>query len=112
MANYYSLIAREVAALDMNTGEARRALYARARVALVELLRDVTPALDKSQVTRERLLLEAAIRKVEGEAARESSARSETARVKAPTFPTWDEPADDPPNPIHELARLVGRPDI
>jgi hypothetical protein len=112
MANYYSLIAREVAALDMNTGETRRALYARARVALFELLRDVTPALDKSQVTRERLLLEAAIRKVEGEAARESSAGSETARVKAPTFPTWDEPADDPPNPIHELARLVGRPDI
>jgi hypothetical protein len=112
MADYYSLIAREVAALDLNTGDARCALYERARAALVELLRDVTPALNESQVTRERTSLEAAIRKIEEEAARESQARSETARVKAPTFPTWDEPADDPPNPIHELARLVGRPDL
>jgi hypothetical protein len=114
MVDYYSLIAREVEALDMSTGEARRALYDRARVELVELLRGVTPALDESQITRERISLEAAIRKMEWQLARESKARSEATRVKAPTFPTWEEPIDDPAksNPIQELARLVGQPDV
>jgi two-component sensor histidine kinase len=34
MADYYLLIARAVAGLNENTGEARRALYGRARAAL------------------------------------------------------------------------------
>ena len=34
MADYYPLIARAVAGLDKNTGDARRALYERARAAL------------------------------------------------------------------------------
>jgi hypothetical protein len=89
MAHYHSLIAREVAALDRNTGPARGALYERARDELVELLRGVTPALDDSQITQERLSLEEAIRKVEGEAALEAKARSKTAvraaRLKAGT---------------------------
>jgi hypothetical protein len=55
MADYHPLIAREVAALDTNTGDARGALYERARATLVELLRGVTPALDESQITGERL---------------------------------------------------------
>jgi len=103
MADYYPLIARAVAGLQKNTGDARRALYERARDALVAQLRSVTPALDESDVTRERLALEEAIRKVEGESARQSTSRSETAgRVKAPEFPRWDapEPAPEPePDP-------------
>jgi hypothetical protein len=97
MADYYPLIARAVAGLDKNTGDARRTLYERARVALVAQLRGVTPTLDESDVTRERLALEEAIRKVEGESARQSTSRSETAaRVKAPEFPRWDEPEAEP----------------
>jgi hypothetical protein len=96
MADYYPLIARAVAGLQKNTGDARRALYERAREALVAQLRGVTPALDESDVTRERLSLEEAIRKVEGESARQSTSRSETARVKAPEFPRWDEPVPEP----------------
>jgi hypothetical protein len=96
MADYYPLIARAVAGLQKNTGDARRALYERAREALVAQLRGVTPALDESDVTRERLALEEAVRKVEGESARQSTSRSETSgRVKAPVFPRWDEP--EPP---------------
>ena len=79
MADYYPLIARAVAGLDKNTGDARRTLYERARAALVAQLRGVTPALDESDVTRERLALEEAIRKVEAESARQSTSRSETA---------------------------------
>jgi hypothetical protein len=97
MADYYPLIARAVAGLDKNTGDARRALYERARAALVAQLRGVTPALDESDVTRERLALEEAVRKVEGESARQSTVRSETTgRVKAPEFPRWDEPEPEP----------------
>jgi hypothetical protein len=103
MADYYPLIARAVAGLDKNTGDARRALYERARAALVAQLRGVTPALDESDVTRERLALEEAIRKVEGESARQSTSRSDTAmRVKAPEFPRWTEPepeSDPEPDP-------------
>jgi hypothetical protein len=103
MADYYPLIARAVAGLQKNTGDARRALYERAREALVAQLRGVTPALDESDVTRERLSLEEAIRKVEGESARQSTSRSETAgRVKAPVFPRWDEPEPAPEEPDPE----------
>jgi hypothetical protein len=72
MADYYPLIAKAVAGLDKSTGEARRALYERARTALVTQLRGVVPALSESDITRERLALEEAIRKVEAEAARKS----------------------------------------
>ena len=68
MADYQPLIARAVNGLDQNTGENRRALYERARGALINQLRSVEPALDESDITRERLALEEAIRKVEAEA--------------------------------------------
>jgi len=68
MADYYPLIARAVAGLDKNTGENRRALYERARAALVNQLRGVDPPLDESDITRERLSLEEAIRRLEAEA--------------------------------------------
>src|SRR5579872_7359883 len=96
MADYYPLIARAVAGLDKNTGDARRALYERARAALVAQLRGVTPALDESDVTRERLALEEAIRKVEGESARQTTVRVDPNRVKAPEFPRWAEPEPAP----------------
>jgi len=70
MADYYPLIARAISGLDKNTGEHRRALYDRARAALVSQLRGVVPTLDETDITRERLALEEAIRKVEAEAAK------------------------------------------
>lgn len=70
MADYQPLIARAVAGLENNTGENRRALYERARSALVNQLRSVEPALDEAEITRERLALEDAIRKVEADSVR------------------------------------------
>src|ERR1700754_921713 len=70
MADYYPLIARAIAGLDPSApGEARRALYERARAALIAQLRSVEPSLSESEITRERLSLEEAVRKVESEAA-------------------------------------------
>ena len=81
MADYYPLIARAVAGLDKNSGDARRTVYERARTALVAQLRGVTPALNESDVTRERLALEEAIRKVEAESARQPASRATRSRV-------------------------------
>jgi len=80
MADYYPLIARAVAGLEKNSGENRRALYERARAALLAQLRGLTPALDESDITRERLALEESIRKVEAESARKFA---ETTRAPA-----------------------------
>ena len=86
MADYYPLISRAVAGLEKNSGENRRALYERERAALLAQLRGVTPALDESDITRERLALEESIRKVEAESARqfvEASRQSPAARIRA-----------------------------
>src|SRR6266404_5380778 len=70
MADYYPLIARAIAGLDPSApGESRRSLYERARAALIAQLRSVQPPLSESEITRERLSLEEAVRKVESEAA-------------------------------------------
>jgi hypothetical protein len=87
MAEYHPLIARAVAGLEHNTGENRRVLYERARAALVNQLRGVTPALDEADITRERLALEEAIRQVESE---------EAARARVP------EPESEPDAPPEE----------
>src|SRR3954470_21513612 len=90
MADYHPLIARAVAGLDKNTGENRRALYERAGVALVAQLRGVAPPLDESEITRERLALEEAIRKVEAEAARQAREMARPNLIKR---------AEPPPRP-------------
>jgi hypothetical protein len=107
MADYHPLIARAVAGLEKNTGEERRALYERARKALVTQLRGVVPALSEADITRERLALEEAIRKVEAEAARqpretarpEPPQRREGGREEAPrsSAPQRDLPQPPPP---------------
>lgn len=72
MADYTPLISRAVGALTENTGEARRAVYDRARAALLAQLRNMTPPLSEEHITRERMALEDAIRKVEAESSSES----------------------------------------
>src|SRR5450759_3010618 len=95
MADYYPLIARAIAGLDPSApGESRRALYERARAALIAQLRSVEPPLSESEITRERLSLEEAVRKVESEAAQRArdATRSGGARAgdafRANTRPT------------------------
>jgi class 3 adenylate cyclase len=68
---YHQLIARAVDELDSNTGEARRALYERARHALLAQLRTDKSVLVLANIAKKRRALEEAISKVEAEAARE-----------------------------------------
>jgi hypothetical protein len=102
MTDYYPLVARAVAGLSTNTGELRRALYERARTALVSQLRNSEPPLSEDDITRERLALEEAIRKVEASAAHrpndllaELEAEAEQARADAAARAA--EPAAEPP---------------
>jgi hypothetical protein len=109
MADYYPLIAKAVSGLDKSTGEARRALYDRARTALLAQLRGVEPALSEPDITRERLALEEAIRKVEAEAAR----RSRGEPLPTRRDPRTEAPADHPeelPNPLPRYDLRASRP--
>src|SRR6202451_3924472 len=96
MADYYPLIARAIAGLDPSApGESRRALYERARTALIQQLRGVQPPLSESEITRERLSLEEAVRKVEAEAAQ----RARDARPGAITRASNPLRRANPPRP-------------
>lgn len=92
MTDYHPLIARAVEGLDRSTGEARRALYERARTALVTQLRSVDPPLSESEITKERLALEDAIRKVEADAARKARAEQ---RAPAAPLPRRERPTTE-----------------
>jgi hypothetical protein len=74
MADYYSIIAKAVDALDGNTKDARRGLYERARAALIAEIRRADPALNQSDILIARMSLEEAIGKVEAEARRDRRA--------------------------------------
>jgi hypothetical protein len=84
MADYHPLITRAVEGLGNNTAEARRTLYERARAALVAQLRGIDPPLSEAEITRERLALEDAIRKVEAESVRKARAEPRPAGPVAP----------------------------
>src|ERR1700761_9217789 len=119
MADYYPLIARAIAGLDPSApGESRRALYERARAALIAQLRGVQPPLSESEITRERLSLEEAVRKVESEAAqraRDASRSSSPDRARAGdafranTRP-GARPSDPPPPPPPASQPATSRP--
>ena len=87
MADYYPLIARAVAGLEQNTGENRRVLYERARTALVSQLRGTVPPLEEGEITRERLALEDAIRRIESESSRRVRADAPIEEEQAPAPP-------------------------
>jgi hypothetical protein len=92
MADYQTLIARAVADLEENTGEARSALYNRALTALFNALRGIVPPLSERYITRERLKLEEAIQRVEAESVRQAEQSEEN-------------------DPSVQLARLIGQPE-
>ena len=115
MADYYPLIARAIAGLDPSApGEQRRALYERARTALISQLRGVQPALSEAEITRERLALEDAVRRVEADAVRRAAAHQAASGGEAPPpeRPAAPPPPAAPPSPSAQpRAPLPGRRD-
>lgn len=105
MADYYPLIAKAVSGLDRSTAETRRALYDRARKALLAQLRGVEPALSETDITRERLALEEAVRKVEADAVQRDGARRARSEPPAPR-PAEYRRRDDAAAPAYADAEL------
>src|SRR6187402_2060185 len=68
MADYKELLRKAISALPENNGAARRAVYEKARAALVGQLRAINPPLAARDITTHRLQLEDCIRQVEQEA--------------------------------------------
>ena len=67
MADFYPILARAVAGLPDPSPEARRAIYDRARTALVTQLRSLDPPLGEAEIMRERLSLDEAVAKIEAD---------------------------------------------
>jgi hypothetical protein len=105
MADYHPLITRAVEGLGNNTAEARRTLYERARAALVAQLRGIDPPLSEAEITRERLALEDAIRKVEAESVR----KARTEPRPAPVAPRAINPVNRPLRAEPKLSELARR---
>jgi hypothetical protein len=106
MADYYPLIAKAVSGLEKSTGETRRALYDRARKALLAQLLGAEPALSEPDIMRERLALEEAIRKVEAEVGfqRGDATRRSRGEPIAPPRPELDPRTEVPAELPHDYA--------
>jgi hypothetical protein len=87
MADYYSIIAKAVEALDPNSGEARRRIYERARGALSGETRSAGLPLNKSDILSAQMSLEEAIARVEIEALRAEETRAAALSVPRPVAP-------------------------
>jgi len=105
MADYKELLRRAVEALPENNGAARRAVYEKARAALVGQLRAINPPLAARDITAHRLQLEDCIRQVEQEASEAVIAGLGSSREEAPPPPpVYFEP------PAKKVPTSVARP--
>ncbi|TCK23169.1 hypothetical protein EV667_3846 [Ancylobacter aquaticus] len=86
MADYYPLIARAIGGLPEKTGEARKAVYERARRALLAQLTAVDPPLSQPDVAREQQALETAISRAEADF---STVAPPPAAAPPPRAPSW-----------------------
>ncbi|GEO17269.1 histidine kinase [Microvirga aerophila] len=95
MADYYPLIARAVEGLSETSPDMRRAVYERARTALMEQLRNLDPPLSEADIRRERQSLDAAISRVEAEYAPEPAASTSPAPADNPVLRERARPPHD-----------------
>ena len=89
MAEYYAVLSKAVAGLEGSSPDARRAVYDKARNALIGQLKAIDPPLPTAEISRQRLELEEAIRRVE----RETAAVAAGAPAKAAASRPAAEPA-------------------
>ncbi|WP_210496809.1 histidine kinase [Microvirga antarctica] len=118
MADYYPLIARAVEGLSDTSPETRRAVYERARTALLGQLRAMEPPLSERDIEIERVSLNEAIERVESDFAAPLSATANLP-VASPAVPrpapvpyeSAVAAASRPPEPdVVERPRVESRP--
>jgi hypothetical protein len=109
MADYHSIIAEAVGALDLNTEKARRRLYERARAALRSKMHSAYPPFHRSEIAAAEMSLEMAIEAVEAEAVLEQNAKLAplaTLSLRASVSVTPSPPANQNGEVRHSLATL------
>lgn len=84
MADYYPVLKRAISAMPPSSGEARRAVYERARSALIRQLNSYNPPLSPTEISDQRMSLEECIRRVEAEVGEASFGLSSTPAVTPP----------------------------
>ncbi|MEA2759689.1 MAG: hypothetical protein QOH65_2302 [Methylobacteriaceae bacterium] len=100
MADYYPLLAKAVAAQAQSDPARRRAIYERARTALLGQLRAIQPPIPEPDVERESQALDDAVNRLE----------SELAQGSPPPAPAFPDPGGSPPLGEPARARLPLRP--
>lgn len=101
MPEYYVVLKKAVAGADSGSADGRRAVYDKARNALISQLKAIDPPLASSEISRQRLELEEAIRRVERETASEArdARRLRPRDAELPPIPTPDMGTSSPPEP-------------
>src|SRR5271168_1205650 len=119
MADYYSLLSRAVSNLPKSSpASARRAIYDRARKALIGQLRSLKPPLPESDIAREENALDVAVKRLEAEFEPAPAASPAPAAPPAPAGPpapaASPAPAAPPAPPTPPPARPVApsRPQV
>jgi hypothetical protein len=83
MAEYYPLLAKAIAGLPNSTPETRRAVYERARKALLAQLQNLQPPLPETDVAHETQALDAAVARIEAELAAPNSSSAAAPRTES-----------------------------
>lgn len=101
MAEYYAVLSKAVAGLEANSADTRRAVYDKARNALIGQLKAIDPPLPTAEISRQRLELEEAIRRVERET---SSTPAGVPAQRAPTRPVAEQAPRQTPQDVFRRA--------
>jgi hypothetical protein len=117
MADFHPILARAIAGLTDKSPEARKAVYDRARAALLTQLRSLEPPLSEADITRERLSLDEAVSRIEAEItladALEPSFPPEPAAEHLSPAPRVPQPPSPrPPAPVEDSRRGDDRPSL
>jgi hypothetical protein len=83
VADYHSIIDKAVSTLDLNTEQARRRLYERARATLHSQMHNVYPPFRRSEIAAEEMSLKMAIEAIEAEAVRKQDRKLAILAVSA-----------------------------
>lgn len=97
MADFYPILARAIAGLPDKSPEARRAVYDRARSALVAQLRSLDPPLGEAEIMRERLALDEAVSRVEADLSENESGQQQPQPLPQPPAPAQRPSPPEPP---------------
>lgn len=108
MADYYAILKRAVVSLPDSTREQRQAVYDKARNALLKQLQGMNPPLPPSEISKQRVALEEAVRAVERDLMIEAEEKGapagaqetpEAAKASAPPVASSAPDVSAPPSP-------------